>query len=167
MKHTSDLAVKTKKARTNEGVDTKKLEDAMAELERQQALDNMEAALGQLDQNATDPNSDLDEASANGAVNAMGDPEYARYINQVSQAFMAEFHPLQSIRDANPGIRCVIHVQVEPATGRIVRSDVTRPSGVEAFDAAARRAVEALSTVPLPPEKFRDRLAQGYDIEFK
>lgn len=167
VKHTSDLSVKVDQAKTNEGVDSKKLDDAMAELERQQALENMEAALGSIDQSATDPDSDLDAAAANGAIGGSSDPEYARYIAEVRQVFMAQFHPLQSIRDANPGIRCVIHVQVEPATGRIVRFDVTRPSGVEAFDAAARRAVEALSTVPLPPEKFRDRLGQGYDIEFK
>lgn len=167
VKHTSDLAVKVDKPKTNEGVDTKKLDDAMKALEREQALLNMEAALGQLDQNATDPNSDSDEAINSGAINTSGDPAYARYIAEVRKAFMGQFHPLQSIRDANPGIHCIIHVQVEPDTGRIVRHDVTKPSGVEAFDAAARRAVEALTNVPLPPEKFRDRLAQGYDIEFK
>ncbi|MCB9668202.1 MAG: TonB C-terminal domain-containing protein [Alphaproteobacteria bacterium] len=166
VKHTSDLAVKTEKAEPKPGVDTRRLEDALKLLEQQERLAQMEAALGDLNQAATDPNSESDEVADVGAIGTPGDPEFARYIAQVRARFMEAFHPLQSIRDANPGIRCVIHITVETGTGRIVRFDVTRPSGVDAFDAAAQRAVEAVSSIPLPPEKYRDRMGRGYDIVF-
>lgn len=166
VKHTSDLAVKTEKATPKPGVDTKKLDDALAKLEQQERLAEMEAALGALDQNATDPNSTTEDGATTAMAGNPGDPEYVRYIAKVQAVFDGQFHPLQSIRDANPDIRCVIHVSVEPGNGRIVRFDVTRPSGVEAFDAAARRAVEAISAVPLPPEKYQHLVGQGYDIVF-
>ena len=51
-------------------------------------------------------------------------------------------------------------------SGRITRSDVRKSSGVTAYDAAAQRAVDAITVIPLPPEKFRDRMGQGYDIRF-
>lgn len=167
VKHTSDLAIKTPEAAPNPGVDTQRLDDAMAMLEQQQREADMAAALGALDQAATDPNSTTDEGASSGNIGTPSDPEFARYIGKVRSVFMAKFNPLQAIRDANPGIRCVIHVSVEAGTGRIVRFDVKRPSGNPAFDAAAQRAVESIASIPLPPEKYRDRMEQGYDIEFK
>ncbi|MCB9678846.1 MAG: cell envelope integrity protein TolA [Alphaproteobacteria bacterium] len=163
VKHTSDLAVKTDKAKTNPGNDAKKLEDALRELEQQAAMD---AALGALNQSATDPDSETEEGASSGNVGTPSDPEYVKYILQIQKLFDDQFHPLQSIKDANPGIKCVIHVTVEAGTGRIVRYDVSRPSGNEAWDAAAKRAVEAITAIPLPPEKYRDRMGKGYDIEF-
>lgn len=166
VKHTSDLAVKTETAKPKPGVDSKQLDDALAQLEQQQRQAEMDALLGQLDRVATDPNSESTDGAATATAGNPGDPEYVRYITRVQTVFTQQFHPLQSIRDANPGLRCVIHVTVEAGTGRIVRFDVTRPSGVEAFDAAARRAVEAVSIVPLPPEKYQHLVGQGYDIVF-
>lgn len=167
VKHTSDLVVKTKKAQPKPGVDTKRLEDAMKRLEQEQKAADMNAALGKLTQSATDPDGDPENGMASGAIGTPSDPEYARYIALVVKTFNEQFHPLAAVRDANPNLKCVIHVQVEPGTGRIVRYDVSKPSGIEAFDAAARRAVEAITVIPLPPEKYRDRMARGYDIEFK
>ncbi|MEZ4316502.1 MAG: cell envelope integrity protein TolA [Myxococcota bacterium] len=167
VKQTSDLVVHKDKAKTNQGTDTKKLEEQqrklLEQLEQQAAMD---AALGAMNQSATDPDSETEDGVAGSNVGTPSDPEYARYILQIQKLFDEQFHPLQTIKDANPGIKCVIHVSVEASTGRIVRYDVARPSGNEAWDSAARRAVEAITTIPLPPEKYRNRMGQGYDIEF-
>ncbi len=167
VKHTSDLAIKTEKAKVQKGQDTKRLEEQqkklLEDLEREAAMD---AAMGQLNQSATDPDSEVEDGAASGAIGTPTDPEYARYITQVQVLFDDQFNPLQSIKNANPDIKTVIHVSVEPGTGRIVRYDVTKPSGNESWDAAARRAVEAITTIPLPPEKYRHLMEQGYDITF-
>jgi TonB family protein len=167
VKHTSDLAVKVDKAEPKPGVDTKRLEDALAQLERDQALADMDAALGQLDQAATDPNSEATEATAtSGTLGTPGDPAFVRYIAEVRAVFLDNFQVIPAIRDANPGIQCTVMVQVD-ATGAITDATVSRSSGVDAFDAAAMRAVQAVTRVPLPPEQYRDRMAQGYAIDFK
>lgn len=164
VKHTSDLAVKTEKAKANEGVDTKRLEDALKQFERDQALRDMDAALGAITRSATDPDGS-DDGQAGGNVGTPSDPEYARYILLVQRTFQDQFHPLKSIRDANPGIVCRVHVSVD-AAGTVTGSTITRSSGVPAWDAAAQRAVDAVSSIPLPPEKYRDRLSRGYTIDF-
>ena len=162
--HNSDLAIVKDKAETTEGqADARKREeDLMRQLEMEAAMD---AAMGTINQAATDPDSEFEEGATSGNIGTPSDPEYARYIMQIQQLFDGQFHPLQSIKDANPGIKCVIHVTVEPDTGRIIRYDV-RSSGNEAWDAAARRAVESITSIPLPPEKYRERMGQGYDVEF-
>lgn len=166
VKHTSDLAVKVEKAKANDGADSKRLEDAMKQFEREQAQRDMEAALGNITQSATDPNSLTEDGASSGNVGTPSDPEYARYILEVQRTFQGQFHPLKSIKDANPGIKCVVHVDVDAATGEVTSHSISRPSGVPAWDAAATRAVEAVTSIPLPPEKYRDRLSRGYDIEF-
>jgi hypothetical protein len=167
VKHTSDLAIQTDKAKVDKGQDTKRLEDQqrklLEDLEREAAMD---AALGDLNQSATDPDSEFEDGAASGAVGTPTDPEYAKYIRTIQVLFDDQFNPLTSIKNANPDIKTVIHVSVEPGTGRIVRYDVTKPSGNESWDAAARRAVEAITTIPLPPEKYRHLMEQGYDITF-
>ncbi len=161
----SDLAIRTPEAEPSAGVDDAQLEEALRQLEEQERLAQMEAALGALDQMAGSPEGDEVPGATTGSASPLADPEYSRYIAAIQKIFTERFQPLQAVRDANPGIRCVIHVEVD-ATGKVTRFTVTQPSGIEAFDAAARRAVEAVPSIPLPPPAYRDRLAQGYDIVF-
>ena len=166
VKHTSDMVVKKEKAKKNPGQDAKRLEKEqqrlLEQLEQQAAMD---AALGAINQSATDPNSQTEDGAASGAIGTPSDPEYARYVTELADYFNQSFHPLEQIKENNPGIHSIVHVSVD-SSGRIIRSDLVKPSGVTAWDQAALRAVDSITTIPLPPEKYRDRMGQGYDIRF-
>jgi hypothetical protein len=121
---------------------------------------------GAVDRTASDPNSTTDDA-----VNATGlgvptDPEYARYVSQIEALFRKNFHPLPSITAANPDLLTKVHIEVDPATGGVTGYEITGPSGNESYDRAAESAVQAVPTIPLPPERFRELLAGGYTIKF-
>lgn len=165
-KHNSDLSVKVEKAEPKPGVDTKRLEDALAKLERDEAEADMAAALGQLDQAATDPDSTAEQGATIGTVGNPGDPEYARYIAKVRAIFLENFQVIPTIRDANPGVKCTVQVKVDPTTGKVLGATVSRPSGVAAFDAAALRAAQSVESVPMPPEKYKALAELPYLIDF-
>ncbi len=142
---------------------TKDREDAM----RKMLLDDIEdAPEGPTDRDASDPNSTSDEA-----INATGsgkptDPELARYIAGLQKLFDAGFNPLPSITAANPDLQAKIRVMVDDQ-GTVTGYDWVKQSGNESFDRAAETAVQRVSKIPLPPEKYLDQMSGGYVIVFE
>jgi TonB family protein len=138
---------------------------ALKNLMRENLLENLLAPDGPRDRDATDPNSDATEA-----INALGpgvraDPEYAKYIGEIQALFMRNFKPLDAIISQQPDLQCVIHVTVDDS-GRVTGQDVVEPSGNPSFDASASSAAAAVTQVPLPPDRFRVLMTQGYTIKF-
>lgn len=124
-----------------------------------------DAAEGDKDQAATSKDGDPDaSAVATAKANARTDPEYARYIQQLKKLFRAGFHPLPTTYEGGKR-STMIHVTVD-AAGNVTSHDVVKSSGNDSYDAAAERAVEAITSVPLPPERFRALAEEGYDVDF-
>ena len=67
---------------------------------------------------------------------------------------------------ANPNIQCTLRISADSKTGLLTGHAVQTPSGVPAYDAAAERAVSSVGRVPLPPERYRPLLAEGFTINF-
>lgn len=127
------------------------------ELMMQQMVDD--AAEGEKDRQATDPNSQATERIDLGGSGANADPELARYLAKLRALFMAHFDPLPAVVQANPNLKTVVRVEVDPDSGKVTGYTISKPSGNASFDGAAERAVQAVDSVPLPPEKYKDRLA--------
>ncbi len=162
----SDLVIHKEEAPDNAGEDSALRDQMMADLERQRLLEDLMAPEGTVDRDASDPNSTSDVAiNAEGAA-ASGDPEFAAYIAKLQQLFKQHFKPLGAITAANPDLMTKIAIQVDPGSGRVLSWSVAVPSGVPAYDAAAERAVAAVGSIPLPPEKYVSLMAEGYTMEF-
>jgi len=166
---TSDLTVASPTAEQTRGRPDRSAERnaRMRQMMMQQLLEGLEdAPEGDADVQAADPNSTSDVGYNTGGRGSAGDPEMARYYTEVRKLFFDNFNPLPAIAMTNPDISCTVHVEVDPATGRVLSSSVTVPSGNASWDGAAQRAVAAVTTIPLPPEKYRHLLAGGYDVVF-
>lgn len=138
---------------------------ALKNLMRENLLENLLAPDGPRDRDATDPNSDATEA-----INALGpgvraDPEYAKYIGKIQALFMRNFKPLDAITSQQPNLECVIHVTVDDS-GQVTGQNMVEVSGNPSFDASASSAAAAVTQVPLPPDRFRALMTQGYTIKF-
>lgn len=163
----SDLTFENEDAQEDAGVDSAARDQLMAELKRQQLLDDLMAPTGPQDRNATDPNSTSDLAINAAGAGARGDPEFAAYIAKVQRIFMENFKPLGAITADNPDLVCRVFIIVEPDTGRVLSYEVSKSSGIPAYDAAAERAVAEVQTIPLPPEKYLALAAEGYAVNFR
>ncbi|MBA2321496.1 MAG: TonB C-terminal domain-containing protein [Deltaproteobacteria bacterium] len=141
-------------------------DEMMADIERERLLQDLTAATGDYDRDASDPNSNADFALNTGAQGDPADPEYARYIMQLQQLFMQHFRPLPGIAQSNPGIRAEVYVIVDPDTGAVKEFRFKRSSNNEAYDRAAELAVQEVGTIPLPPEKYLHLAKGGYVIQF-
>ncbi len=165
----SDLAFETdrpdEKTKGDPMADLRRAE-MMAALERERLMADLTAATGDRDQDASDPNSSADFSLNAGGQGDPADPEYARYLLQLQQLFMQHFRPLPNLAEANPGIRAVVFVEVEPETGRVVGWQFKKASGVAAYDRAAELAVQAVPTIPKPPPKYAHLAKSGYVIQF-
>lgn len=159
----SDLTFPQKDTKPKEG--TSEVADAREAALRKLLLEDIDAPEGEVDRNASDPNSDSDEA-INMGTGAAGDQELARYIDSVRKLFMANFAPLPALVSANPGLKCTILVRVDPETGAVTGYEIVKSSGNESFDKSAEAAVQAVPNVPLPPEKYREGAKDGYRIVF-
>jgi len=140
-------------------------EELLREMERKRRMED--ALAGAKDREATDPNSDATEtirAGNPGLVRA--DPELARYVMSVEELFNEGFRPLKPIVDANPGIQAQFHVDFDPVTGRVIDFSPYKPSGNASYDAAVVRAIEAVTAVPLPPDKYKDVVGSRFTITF-
>ena len=161
----SDLIVKTKEAKQSQGA-----EDRSADMKRlvdmAKLLSHIDAPEASQDSSASDPNSDATEHVNIGQTGTLADPELAKYIQQIRDLFHKNFSPLPTIVAANPNIECTIRVTIDLNTGRVKSVKTHRSSGNASYDGAALRAVEAVSTVPLPPERFKNYFADGYLMVF-
>lgn len=130
------------------------------------ALQNLDAPTGSQESVASDPDSTSDERIDLGGSGAIADPELARYVQRVRDLFMRKFNPLPTIAEQNPDIEAVVRVRFDLDTGKVVSWDWASRSGNPSWDGAAERAVEAVTTVPLPPARHRDKFNNGYLIRF-
>jgi TonB family protein len=138
--------------------------DLMRQLDLQALLEN--APEGTKDRTQTDPNSTSEEYINAGGVGLATDPEFARYVAKLKSLFMQNFAPLPTITDANPNISVTLKVTVDPNNGRVTGYSIKTSSNNASYDAAAERAVQAVPSVPLPPENYKDALNQGFDVLF-
>jgi hypothetical protein len=141
-------------------------DEMLAEMERERLMQDLAAATGEYDQDASDPNSTADFGLNTGAQGDPADPEYARYIMQLQQLFMQHFRPLPGIAQSNPGIRAEMYLVVDPESGAIEEYRLKKSSSNEAYDRAAELAVQEVGRIPLPPEKYRHLVKGGYVIQF-
>jgi TonB family protein len=141
-------------------------DEMLREMERQKLLQDLTAATGEYDQDASDPNSTADFALNTGAQGDPADPEYAKYIMQLQQLFMQHFRPLPGIGQSNPGIRADMALVVDLESGAVTEYRIKKSSGNEAYDRAAELAVQEVPSIPLPPEKYRHLAKGGYVIQF-
>lgn len=161
----SDLAHQTEEAEpTPPPVDDKRLDDLMNDLEREMLLDDMDAAPGKRDRSASSPDGSADAPATASTAGTMSDPEYARYVRQVQALFQEHFRPLPTLK--GQGLSSTVRVEVDTG-GRITARAVSKGSGNPAWDRAALAATEAVASIPLPPERFRDDRQDVYDIRFE
>lgn len=161
----SDLVMKTKETKQNQGAPDRS-EDMKRLVDMAQLLSHIDAPEASQDSSASDPNSESTEQVNIGQTGALADPELARYIQKIRDLFHKNFSPLPTIVSANPNIECTIHVAIDLNTGRVKSVKTHRSSGNASYDGAALRAVEAVSSVPLPPEQFKNYFADGYLMVF-
>jgi len=147
---------------------TSEREALLEELERKRLI--QEALEGARTRDATDPDSTATESISAGGFGARADPELARYKQSVEEIFIDEFETqkltVKRVADANPGIKAEYNVDFDPETGRVLGWSPYRPSGNPVYDSAVERAIQAITTIPLPPEKYKDTVGSRFTITF-
>lgn len=161
----SDLQFETADANEAQGDPNRERVDARTEamnrLRREQAL----AALGSAESTAGDPDSTSTERIDLGGV-GRSDPVFASHVDQVRRRLKQDFNPILSVAQNNPGIKAEINVRVNVETGAVQSWSWRKRSGNASWDGACERAVSAVSSVPVAPEKYRPIIAiDGYDVE--
>lgn len=163
----SDLVYKTDEAppeQTEGQKDQSNQREALVrKMMMQQAIAS--AATGPVNRSATDPDSSDDAPSGAVGAGPVTDAELAQYIAQLTRLFNQNFRPLPTITMSNPDIKCVITVLVDES-GKVTSRTMKTPSGNASYDGAAMRAVDAVSSLPKPPERYAHLAAKGYDIVF-
>jgi hypothetical protein len=161
----SDVVLRVPDAPTQSGNTEQALREQMLmELERTKLLDALvDAPEGRVDRNRTDPHGQEDLDLAVLVAGAPGDPAFVRWQEEVRRVLMPHFRPLTHGRT---DLACVVSIEMEQETGRIVSWDVVSASGDASFDAAAERAVQDAATLPLPPEKYLPLVAEGVGFRF-
>lgn len=162
---TSDLSLHKPDAKPTKGDPDRAaaIDRALRDALMEEAL--ADASEGDKNVEATSPDSTSDE-SYNVHGNGRADPELAKYRKQIETLFKQNFHPLKSVVAANPKLRTVIIVRIDPTTGRVLGYDIHRASGNESYDAKAVFAVESVPVVPLPPAKHAHVVEDGLEITF-
>jgi hypothetical protein len=162
----SDMKFKTEDAREAKGDERAKDTDA----DRRRlllALMTSDAPEGVVDQVASDPDSESDVAINATGTGTATDPELARYVASIEALFKKNFFPLPTILISNPDIMCEVAVTFDLSTGKLTGYNITKPSENASYDGAAERAVQAVTKVPLPPEKYKARFTDGYLVRYK
>ncbi len=122
-------------------------EDLMREMKRLEALAALEdAAEGSQDRLPTDVDG---TEGATGSSMGVGDPRLAAYYEQVKQAVLPNFRPIQE--DAT--LKVKLHVTVD-RSGKVLKFAIADTSGDASFDQAALRALRQTASVPAPPTEL-------------
>lgn len=158
----SDLAFNTPEAKKTQGQPDRSADRAraMRELQMAAALSDFDEADANRD--AASPEGSGDETIDLGGTGMRIDPELARYIAQLQRLFNEHFHPLPGITAGRPDMRTRVRLTLD-TSGKITAYDVVGKSGNSSYDRSAESAVQAVSRVPLPPEKYRN---QAFVVEF-
>lgn len=154
----SDMAFKTPDAPKTKGdpnADAKR-QQAIDDLRRRAALDNLSAPIGKEDRLASNP--DGSEDAGDEATSGISDPELARWQLKARDKVGENWHPLPSLCAANPGLEVIVAVDIDAAGNVEGAPAVKKKSGNGSFDEAGRRAVEATGALPKPPARFTNGL---------
>jgi TonB family protein len=143
--------------------DPRRLEQLRRELEMERLLGELDGAEGPVDRAAASPDG-VEGATESLRGGAVGDPEFAAYIASLSKLFLAEFRPLPVL--VGKGYRVRVLVRVD-STGVVSDVSIATSSGNASYDGSAERAARAVPRVPLPPERFRALMAEGYGLTFR
>jgi TonB family protein len=163
---TSDLKFKTPEVEPKTGNTDKSRQAALDALAREELLDELnDAPDGPEDRNQSDPNGTNDAALASLGVGSKGDPEFQRWSAQVQKILMDHFKPLGAVTEGHPNLKCMVKLTVSD-DGTITGYEIAESSGILPFDQAAERAVQAVPSLPLPPEKYLPLLAGGVGFRF-
>ena len=135
------------KATPDEGTPKPTREDLVRDMKRLEALAALEdAAVGTQDRL---PTSAEGSEGATGSSVGVGDPRLAAYYEQVKQAVLPNFRPLQD----DPTLKVKLHVTVD-RDGKVLKFAVATTSGDVSFDQAALRALRQTTSVPAPPSEL-------------
>lgn len=161
----SDLAFQTPDAAEAKGDPTPDNSDARADALREIERQNMLAALGEESSTAGDPDSTSDQRIDRGG-SGIADPELAAYEDRVERAVMSQFRPLPTLARDYPDLLAIVVLRFDPDTGVVQSWSLVTRSGNPSWDGAAERAAEAVSRLPVPPAKHRDRYKNGFRFSF-
>lgn len=142
----------------------RKLAELNKQLEMDRLLAELDADDGPVDRDASSPDGTVGAPATSLDGAAASDPVYAAYIAKVSKLFLEGFRPLPALKGT--GLKTTVLVSVD-VQGRVTARDIERSSGNPAWDRAALAAAELVTTLPLPPEKYRDGRADEYRIHFE
>jgi TonB family protein len=143
-----------------------KMADLMRQLEMEAVIADLEAPIQRTNRKATSPDGTEDSTATSTGSGVPGDPEWVRYTQSIGELFRTNFHPLQAVVRANPDLTCTILVSINPS-GAVTSFRITRSSGNPSFDRAAESAVETVGSLPLPPERFLAKIADGFTVNFE
>ena len=164
----SELQIRDPNAAAKQGEpDPEAREADRREALRRLAMQALDAPVGDAPSQASDPDGVSDDALAVSGSGPPGDPELVRFRQRVEELFYGKFVPIPTIAQQNPGITAVIKVRFDVDSGRVTSWEWVRRSGNASWDAAAERAVEAVTSVPPPPERFRAYFTRGLDVYFR
>ncbi len=157
----SDMKLETPEAEPLQGDETQDpqtdaRQDLLRRLQRQRALQNLEAPDGREDRAQSDPDGTLapEDVFAGSASGVAMDPELARYTAQLRKLILPHWAPLPRLIQENPDLSAVVEVPVKTGTLR-GRGRVVESSGNDSFDQSCARAIDKAGQLPPPPERFQ------------
>lgn len=132
-------------------------DELLRDLKREQLVRslNPDAALGDVDRAATDPDGTLPPDMVFGTGTATGpvDPEAARWAAEIRRLVTANWVTLPRFTQDNPTLSTIVKILLDEE-GKVKDVKVFTSSGNASFDDSAVRAVQRTARLPLPPAKF-------------
>lgn len=146
---------------------TRDREELLREMQKQQALKDMSAAIGDVDRPRTDPNGvDPKDAILGSGSGAPMDKELAGWWKKAQPAIWQNWTPLPATVSAHPEYVTIVVVKIS-ADGTLSEPEVMKKSGDSSYDRAAVLAVIKTGSVTPPPAKFAEVwAAEGLPIAF-
>lgn len=128
---------------------------------------NANAPIGDVNRNASDPDSMISEEDiyGEGGPGIPVDPEIARWVSQVKRAVTANWVTLPSYRADTPNLVTRVKITLDEQ-GRVVEARVHKSSGNTAYDDSCVRAIQKTASLPLPPKKLGYSLPVRFPIDF-
>lgn len=84
------------------------------------------------------------------------DAEFARWLKEARRQVAEHWHPLVMLCRADPELTTLVRVSVTGEGATEGTAEVASPSGNASIDAAALRAVQAVTSLPPLPPKYAD-----------
>jgi len=133
---------------------TQDRQELLRQMQKQQALKDMTAALGDQDRPRTDPNGVDPEDAMFGASNGlMMDKEAAAWWSKASGQIWANWTPLPATVAAHPSYVTFVKVKIA-ADGTMSDAEIYKSSSDSSFDRTAILAIAKTGRVQAPPAKF-------------